>query len=103
MADVTILHNPNCSTSRHAMDEAADAGADVEDGQAGRVGRERVGERAGRGVRAMTPVLANLTARELLVELVVVAAGAAGIGHRGSLPQGAARAQARTSWRMNAM
>ena len=22
MADVTVLHNPNCSTSRHALDEA---------------------------------------------------------------------------------
>jgi arsenate reductase len=30
MADVTLLHNPNCSTSRHAVDEAAAAGADVE-------------------------------------------------------------------------
>ena len=30
MADVTVLHNPNCSTSRHALDEAAAAGADVE-------------------------------------------------------------------------
>ena len=30
MADVTILHNQNCSTSRHAMDEAAAAGTDVE-------------------------------------------------------------------------
>jgi arsenate reductase len=30
MADVTIMHNPNCSTSRHAMDEAATAGTDVE-------------------------------------------------------------------------
>jgi arsenate reductase (glutaredoxin) len=30
MAEVTILHNPNCSTSRHAMDEAASAGTDVE-------------------------------------------------------------------------
>jgi arsenate reductase len=30
MADITLLHNPNCSTSRHAVDEAATAGADVE-------------------------------------------------------------------------
>jgi arsenate reductase len=30
MAEVTILHNPNCSTSRHAMDEAKAAGTDVE-------------------------------------------------------------------------
>ncbi|MEO9224439.1 MAG: ArsC/Spx/MgsR family protein [Acidimicrobiales bacterium] len=30
MADVTIFHNPKCSTSRHAMDELAEAGADAE-------------------------------------------------------------------------
>jgi len=30
MADVTILHNTACSTSRHAVDEAAAAGADLE-------------------------------------------------------------------------
>ncbi len=30
MADVTILHNPNCSTSRHAMDAAGAAGVDVD-------------------------------------------------------------------------
>ena len=30
MADVTVLHNPNCSTSRHALDEAATAGTEVE-------------------------------------------------------------------------
>jgi arsenate reductase len=30
MAEVTILHNPNCSTSRHAMDEAKAAGTDLE-------------------------------------------------------------------------
>ena len=30
MADVTVLHNPNCSTSRHALDEAAAAGTEVE-------------------------------------------------------------------------
>lgn len=30
MADVTVLHNPNCSTSRHALDEAAAAGVDVD-------------------------------------------------------------------------
>lgn len=30
MADVTVLHNPNCSTSRHALDEAGAAGVDVE-------------------------------------------------------------------------
>ena len=30
MADVTVFHNPNCSTSRHAMDAVAAAGADAE-------------------------------------------------------------------------
>jgi arsenate reductase len=30
MADVTLLHNPNCSTSRHALDEAKGAGVDLE-------------------------------------------------------------------------
>jgi|SRR5687767_14104825 arsenate reductase (glutaredoxin) len=30
MADVTILHNKNCSTSRHAMDAVGDAGVDAE-------------------------------------------------------------------------
>ena len=30
MADVTILHNQNCSTSRHALDEASAAGVDPE-------------------------------------------------------------------------
>lgn len=30
MADVTIFHNPKCSTSRHAMDELAEAGADAQ-------------------------------------------------------------------------
>ena len=30
MADVTILHNQNCSTSRHALDEAATAGVEPE-------------------------------------------------------------------------
>jgi arsenate reductase len=30
MADVTLFHNPNCSTSRHALDETAAAGSDVE-------------------------------------------------------------------------
>ena len=30
MAEVTVLHNPKCSTSRHAMDEVTAAGADVE-------------------------------------------------------------------------
>ena len=30
MADVTLLHNPACSTSKHAVDEAAAAGTDVE-------------------------------------------------------------------------
>lgn len=30
MADVTILHNPACSTSRHALESAAAAGVDVE-------------------------------------------------------------------------
>ncbi|HMG43490.1 MAG TPA: ArsC/Spx/MgsR family protein [Acidimicrobiales bacterium] len=30
MADLTILHNKNCSTSRHAMDEIAAEGVDAE-------------------------------------------------------------------------
>lgn len=30
MAEVTLLHNPNCSTSRFAVDETAGASADVE-------------------------------------------------------------------------
>jgi arsenate reductase len=30
MSDVTILHNSACSTSRHALDEAASAGVDTE-------------------------------------------------------------------------
>lgn len=30
MADLTVFHNPNCSTSRFAMDEVASAGADAE-------------------------------------------------------------------------
>lgn len=30
MADLTVLHNPNCSTSRHALDEAKAAGVDAE-------------------------------------------------------------------------
>lgn len=30
MSDVTLLHNPNCSTSRHAKDVAAETGTDVE-------------------------------------------------------------------------
>ncbi len=30
MADVTILHNPNCSTSRHAMDTAVSSGTAVD-------------------------------------------------------------------------
>ncbi|GAA3529456.1 arsenate reductase (glutaredoxin) [Aeromicrobium panaciterrae] len=30
MADVTILHNTACSTSRHALDEAAEAGVEPE-------------------------------------------------------------------------
>lgn len=30
MSDVTILHNTACSTSRHALDEAAMAGVDTE-------------------------------------------------------------------------
>lgn len=31
MADVTVLHNPACSTSRHAIDAAAEAGVDVDE------------------------------------------------------------------------
>lgn len=30
MADITLLHNPKCSTSRHAQDVIDEAGADVE-------------------------------------------------------------------------
>jgi arsenate reductase len=30
MARVTIYHNPNCSSSRHAVDVAAELGTDVE-------------------------------------------------------------------------
>ena len=30
MADLTVFHNPNCSTSRHAIDEVTGAGADAE-------------------------------------------------------------------------
>ena len=30
MADVTLYHNPNCSTSRHALDEVTAAGVDAE-------------------------------------------------------------------------
>jgi arsenate reductase len=30
MPDVMILHNPNCSTSRHAMDTAASSGVEVD-------------------------------------------------------------------------
>lgn len=30
MADLTVFHNPNCSTSRYAMDEVASAGADAD-------------------------------------------------------------------------
>lgn len=31
MADVTILHNPNCSTSRHAVDVAEELGVPVDE------------------------------------------------------------------------
>lgn len=30
MAELTLLHNPNCSTSRHALDEVKAAGVDAE-------------------------------------------------------------------------
>ena len=30
MADVTLFHNPNCSTSRHALGETEAAGTDTE-------------------------------------------------------------------------
>jgi arsenate reductase len=30
MAEITILHNPNCSTSKHAMDVLTDHGVDAE-------------------------------------------------------------------------
>src|SRR5680860_635449 len=31
MADVTLLHNPNCSTSRHAVDTAAEVSVEVDE------------------------------------------------------------------------
>lgn len=31
MADITLLHNPNCSTSRHAVDAAAEASVEVDE------------------------------------------------------------------------
>lgn len=31
MADVTVLHHPACSTSRHAIESAAEAGVEVEE------------------------------------------------------------------------
>jgi arsenate reductase len=30
MADLTVFHNPNCSTSRYAMEEVQSAGVDAE-------------------------------------------------------------------------
>ncbi len=30
MADLTLFHNPNCSTSRHALDEVTAAGVDAD-------------------------------------------------------------------------
>lgn len=30
MSDVTLLHNPNCSTSRHAKDTAAELGVELD-------------------------------------------------------------------------
>ena len=30
MSDVVIFHNPNCSTSRHAVEQADEVGADYE-------------------------------------------------------------------------
>ncbi len=30
MSDITLLHNPSCSTSRHAKDVIAEAGVDAE-------------------------------------------------------------------------
>ena len=30
MAELTVLHNPKCSTSRHALDEVTGAGTDAE-------------------------------------------------------------------------
>ena len=30
MADVTVFHNPNCSTSRHAIDEVGEASVDAD-------------------------------------------------------------------------
>jgi arsenate reductase len=30
MADVTLFHNPNCSTSRHALDEVGAAGVEAD-------------------------------------------------------------------------
>lgn len=51
MADIVILHNPNCSTSRHAVDVAAELGVPVTERRyllkAERLSREEVVELAG--------------------------------------------------------
>ena len=51
MADIVILHNPNCSTSRHAVDVAAELGVDVTERRyllkAERLNRDEIVELAG--------------------------------------------------------
>jgi arsenate reductase len=51
MADIVILHNPNCSTSRHAVDVAAELGVDVTERRyllkAERLSRDEIVELAG--------------------------------------------------------
>ena len=50
MPDVVIIHNPNCSTSRHAVDVAADLGVSVDERRymlkANRLSREELVELA---------------------------------------------------------
>ena len=51
MSDIVILHNPNCSTSRHAVDVAADLGVAVIERRyllkAERLNRDEIVELAG--------------------------------------------------------
>ena len=51
MSDIVILHNPNCSTSRHAVDVAADLGVAVTERRyllkAERLTRDEIVELAG--------------------------------------------------------
>ena len=51
MSDIVILHNPNCSTSRHAVDVAADLGVAVTERRyllkAERLNRDEIVELAG--------------------------------------------------------